>query len=244
MATLRQLILFALVGAFALSLLMAPLQLAQAFNSVKIFPPESKPYGQTYTEHIKNFWKWLTSIPADESPMKDKTGERCASGQSESNSTVFYLSGGGGGNADRICKVPSGKAVLIPVMTVVSTTNELEEGIGTPEKLDQIAKDDQDSVNSLYLKINGDQYSLANLSKYRTHTDLFQVDYPEGAIFNARPGISDAIADGYYIITEPLKNGSYSIQYKGSLVCSPNAQGCLPDTVTFAHDINYTLTVG
>jgi hypothetical protein len=229
--------------ACTVSLLLSPLQFIQAANSVKIFPPDSKPYGLSYTEHIKNFWKWLASIPVNASPMKDATGEKCSTGQSASNSSIFYLSGGGGGTWERVCKIPSGKGVLIPVMTVVSTTNELEEGQGTPARLDKIAKDDQDSVNSLYVKINDDEYSFANLSKYRTHTDLFEVVYPQDAIFSARPGVSNAIADGYYIITEPLTNGSYTVQYKGSLGCSPDQEGCLPDTVTFAHDIKYKLIV-
>ena len=238
-----QIILFAVVCACTLSLLTAPLQFTQALNSVKIFPSDSKPYDQSYSEHIKNFWKWIASIPVDTNPMKDATGEKCSNGQSGSNSSVFYLSGGGGGTWERVCKIPAGKGVLIPVMTVVSTTNELEEGEGTPARLDKIAKDDQDSVNSLYLRINDDEYPFVNLSKYRTHTDLFEVVYPQGAIFSARPGVSNAVADGYYIITEPLTKGNYTVQYKGSLGCSPDQEGCLPDTVTFAHDIKYRLIV-
>ena len=40
-------------------------------NSVNIFPPGSKPYGLTYAEHEKNFWKWILEIPAKESPLND-----------------------------------------------------------------------------------------------------------------------------------------------------------------------------
>jgi hypothetical protein len=51
-------------------------------TSVNIFPPGSKPYGLTYAEHIKNFWKWSLEIPAKENPVNDPTGEKCANGQS------------------------------------------------------------------------------------------------------------------------------------------------------------------
>lgn len=44
-----------------------------ASNSVNIFPPESKPYGLTYTEHAKDFWKWALKIPASENPVNDQT---------------------------------------------------------------------------------------------------------------------------------------------------------------------------
>jgi hypothetical protein len=87
-------------------------------NSVNIFPPGSKPYGLTYADHIKNYWKWLLSMPANENPLEDPTGEKCVNGQSNSNSSVFYLSGNGGGKSDRTCKVPAGKGLFIPVMVV------------------------------------------------------------------------------------------------------------------------------
>lgn len=70
----------------------------QTINSVKIFPPDAKPFGLSYEEHAKNYWKWVLSLPTDIGPFNDKTGEKCANGQNNSNSSVFYLSGGGGGN--------------------------------------------------------------------------------------------------------------------------------------------------
>ena len=89
----------------------------QASNSVTIFLPGSKPFGLPYTEHIKNFWKWLIHIPAKDSPTDDPTGEKCGMGQSNLNSSIF-LPSNTGGKSERICKVPGGKRILIPVMTV------------------------------------------------------------------------------------------------------------------------------
>ena len=62
-----------------------------ASNSVNIFPPESKPYGLTYTEHAEDFWKWALKIPASENPVNDQTEEKCTNGQLNTNSSVFYL---------------------------------------------------------------------------------------------------------------------------------------------------------
>lgn len=59
-------------------------------SSVNIFPPDTKPYGLTYADHIKNFWKWVIKLPANENPLNDPTGEKCAAGQSNTNSSVFY----------------------------------------------------------------------------------------------------------------------------------------------------------
>ena len=208
-------------------------------NSVNIFPPGSKPYGLTYAEHIKNFWKLVLSIPADKNPTNDPTGEKCANGQSNSNSSVFYLSGNGGGKSDRTCKIPSGKGLLIPVMVVEWSDKEVPNA--SVEELHKSAKKDQDSVNSLYLKIGDKEYKYEDLLKYRTHTDDFEVVFPDNGLFGViEGGPSKVVADGFYIITEPLAKGSYPIHFKSSLICLD------PDCAepNFATDVKYNVIAG
>src|SRR5918994_1045472 len=125
----------------------------QTANSVKVFPPDAKPFGLSYEEHAKNYWKWLLSLPINEGPFQDRTGEKCANGQQNSNSSVFYLSGGGGGKHERECKVPAGKGVLIPVLHVELSDKEVPNA--SSEELSRLAKIDQDHVTSLVLEING-----------------------------------------------------------------------------------------
>ena len=50
---------------------------------------------------------------------------KCATGQENTNSSVFYLAPNSGGTSQRICKVPAGKALFIPVMPVESSDKEL-----------------------------------------------------------------------------------------------------------------------
>jgi hypothetical protein len=89
----------------------------------------------------------------------------------------------------------------------------------------------------LYLKINDNEYSRSDLGKYRTHTGVFEVTFPKNAIFGATEGISKAVADGYYVITQPLAKGTYTIQYKSSLIC-PGTDCLQPN---FAQDVKYTI---
>jgi hypothetical protein len=56
-----------------------------------------------------------------------------------------------GGISERTCNVPVGKVLLILVMQVEISDKETPGA--TPEKLKLAAKTDQDSINSLYLKI-------------------------------------------------------------------------------------------
>jgi hypothetical protein len=72
------------------------------------------------------------------------------------------------------------------------------------EQLSKSAKKDQDSVTSLYLKIDDKVYNLQDLSKYRTHTGTFDVTFPDNAIFEASKGNAKSVADGYYVICIPL----------------------------------------
>ena len=188
-----------------------------ASSSVNIFPPDSKPYNLTYADHAKNYWKWALSIPASENPVNDQTGEKCTNGQSNTSSSVFYLTYNNGGKSERTCTVPAGKGLLIPVMQV--EWSDKESPGASVQELATSAKKDQDSVNSLYLKIGDKEYTYQDLLKYRIHpTEPFEVIFPDNGIAGvAKGGPSKSVADGYYILTEPLKKGTYPIHYKSSL---------------------------
>jgi hypothetical protein len=219
-----------------LLLFSVTLSLVAGSNSVNIFPPGSKPYGLTYADHQKNFWKWSLAIPVKDNPVNDPTGEKCANGQTNTNSSVFYLAFNNGGISERTCKVPAGKGLLIPVMQVEKSDKELPGA--SVEELDKSAKKDQDSVNSLYLKIGDKEYAYEDLLKYRTHTDDFKVVFPDKGIFGVMEGgVSKAVADGFYIITEPLAKGNYPIHFRSSLIC-PDPDCSDPN---FVQDIKYNI---
>jgi hypothetical protein len=203
---------------------------------VNIFPPGSKPYDLTYDKHIENFWKWLLSIPAKENPINDPTGEKCATGQLNTNSSLFYLAFNNGGVSERTCEVPVGKGLFIPVMQV--ELSEKDTPGATIEDLKLTAKTDQDSVNSLYLKIGDKEYNFDDLRPYRTDTDAFNVDYADNGIFGiVEGGPTKTVADGYYIMTDPLAKGNHTVHYKSSLSCLD--PGCAEPN--FAQDIKYNI---
>lgn len=205
-------------------------------TSVNILPPGGKPYGLDYPTHIENFWKWSLALPAKENPADDPTGAKCAIGQSNTNSSVFYLAFNNGGISERTCEVPAGKGLLIPVMPVEISDKEMPGG--TPEELKLAAKTDQDSVNSLYLMIGDKVYNFEDLRAYRMNTDIFEVDYADNGIFGIiEGGPSKVAADGYYILTEPFPKGNHTVHYKSSLSCLD--PGCAEPN--FAQDIKYNI---
>ncbi len=224
-------VLFTVTYAFSLSFGEIPV------TSLDIFDPNTNPYNLSFEDHVEKYWQWIISIPSDVSPVNDKTGDRCGYDQFNSTFPVFYLSDAGGGKAERSCKVPLGKGLLIPLMTVEVSEKEVPNV--SIEDLHKIAKKDQDSVTSLYLKINDKEYLFEDLKKYRIHTSDFEVYFPKNAIFGASEGSSKAVADGYYIITQPVTKGKHSIEFKASLIC-PGTDCLAPN---FAQDVKYTIIV-
>jgi hypothetical protein len=220
-----------LLKSLILTLVILLLMSSSATESVQIFPPADKPYGLTYEEHIKNFWRWQISIPRmPQHPMLDKTGNEWSKCQSNPMLSVVFLSGAGGKKVRRKCRIPAGKSILIPVMTMIATDREYP---GSTQVLYDTAKQDQDNVTALSLDINGKKYAFDDLKKFRTATGEFEVEFPKDGIFRVRKeGRSKAVADGYYLLTEPLKPDTYTIHYKGAI---PSAN--------FHHDIDYTLIV-
>ena len=96
--------------------------------------------------------------------------------QLNASSPVFYLAFNNGGFSQRTCKVPAGKALFIPVMMVEES--DKESANASIQGLSTSATTDQNSVNSLYLKIGDKVYNYqanvnetlwinADLLKYR-----------------------------------------------------------------------------
>ena len=224
-----------LMSVVIVAVILFTVSATSASNSLNIFPPGGKPYGLSYSEHIQDWWSWILAIPAKDSPLNDLTGEKCATGQENTTSSVFYLSINNGGKSERTCKVPVGKGLLIPVMQVEISDKEMPGA--SVKEMSEAARKDQDSVNSLYLKIDGTEYMKDNLTKYRTHTEPFHPIWADNAPFGiVKGGNSTAVADGYYIITEPLAKGNHTIHFKSSLIC---LEGCTE--AAFAQDIKYNI---
>jgi hypothetical protein len=180
-------------------------------SMANFFPPESKPFGQSYEEHIIKDWKRNLSIPVDKNPLEDNSGQRATYGV-DPNSPVLYLSGNIGGTTERTIKVPPGLGVFISVCDAVYS--EAEKPGSSTEELDAMAKKDQDNAD-VSLKINGED--IPDLKKYRFHTNPFDVVIPDNSVYRLRPGPSKAVADGYYVITEPLTAGNYTIVTKANI---------------------------
>ncbi len=180
---------------------------------VDIFDPKSNPYGRTYEEHIIGDWSRNLSLPLDENPMEDNTGERIHG--VSTNSPLVYLSGNTGGTSVRNCGIKSGVGCFISIGDAVYSQGEKPGS--TVGELHALAKQDQDNVTDLYLKIDDKEFKFEDLKAYRFHTKDFEVNFPQNGLFSAKPGPSKAVVDGYYVITKGFDRGKHTIVTKASV---------------------------
>lgn len=220
---------------------------AQNSKPVELFPPNSKPFGLSYEDHIKNYWKLTMSIPAKINPWTDDprdTGDRCLEGQKTINSSIFYLQTNGGGESVRKCTIPSGLGIFIPILIGEYSILELRKDLPgvTVEDLPGAARKDQDGMHVFTLEIGDKKFDTMDLEKYGIVTSPFNLTFSEGNIFATEPGNTTASADGYYVITKPLSNGTYMIHTHGEMctvkyVCDQTGKD------NFETDVKTTLIV-
>jgi len=186
---------------------------------VSFFPLTDTVYGLSYESHITRYWKYFLAIPEENNPLAGNGP--CTGGQNLAN-PVFYLPCNLGGEHSITCSIPSGKSVFIPVICIVIVFGEKTANGRTFNSIQDMhdsALKDQDSVVDMALKINGTTVlNRSKLRNYRTHTNEFEVNIPPGGLYNE--GINPAVSDGHYVITKPLRTGTYKIELTGNLVCT------------------------
>jgi len=203
------------ISTISIFLILSSFTFYSSVLAIEIFPPNSNLYGLAYSEWGIKYWQWLLAIPKDVNPDNDLTGAFCANGQTDSDSPIFFLTGGGNGT-EKTCHVPQGKSLL--VMVSAMEDSDAEAGIiRSDDELVRAATSDQDNLRALKLTLDGREYSKEELLKYRTSTGVFEVVFADPNIFDAKPGPSRAASDNTFVVTEPLKSGTYKVEFSGSL---------------------------
>jgi hypothetical protein len=233
-ATLVAIILFGFAILNGLS--ETPFIQAQQNNSnssmVAVFPPDSKPYNMTYGEWTAKWIQWEYSMPEEDNPAVDDTGENCGNNQT---GPVWFLAGTFGGAVTRQCTIPSDRAILVPIILGLCES-ATDPALDTEEELRSCAKADQDLVIGKEITVDG--VNIGNLDSYRFQSPLFNLTFPENNIAGVPPQTAKAVSDGFWILLEPLSPGSHEIHFKAALG-DPTAVGI----TNFALDVRYLLTV-
>jgi hypothetical protein len=205
--------------------------------SSAVMDPSATYEGKTYAQWSASWWQWFYSLPTDRHPLFDTAD--VSAGQS---GNVWFLGGAYnpaatngvkyGTAAARDVVIPQGTALYFPLFAAESA---ILEGKGTNAAgLQANSQAVIDTVTMLSCAIDGQ--TVSNLSAYRASSSLFTwgplptnnvfgdpVNFPAGAT-------SPSVADGYYLLLQPMTPGDHSIHFNGG---TPRSQ----------IDITYNITI-
>jgi hypothetical protein len=195
--------------ALSLTLAASPPALADDGNAgnPRILPHHSN----IYSLYQARWWQWATSLPADHNPLFGTTD-----GTAGQSGPVWYLGGVfGTGPAERTLTVPAGKALFFPVLNLAYFLTDPGD---TEEFSRFLINTIMDHVVSSFVEIDG--RPVANLGRYRTHSQLFDVGpLPADNILGVDEGsIIQTVDDGLYLLLLPLTPGEHTIRFGGHVL--------------------------
>jgi hypothetical protein len=166
---------------------------------IAVFEANSTPFGLTYGEWTAKWWQWAYSIPKDIHPAYDDSGKYCTVNQ---NGPVWFFPGTYGKPVIRECTIPSGKAILFPILNSECSVAEFPN-LKTIQELRLCAKAFQDQVTQLQAIVDG--IAISDLEKYRIQSLPFNFTLPANNILGLPANTStQAVADGNWVFLKPL----------------------------------------
>lgn len=209
--------------------LVSPCVLA---DDVTVVEMNERVDGKTLDEYASIWWQWASSMPDAESPVMDRTGEKCHANQ---DGPVWFLAGGyGSSRIQRECTVPSGRYVFFPVINMVAYTRPGTVG-ATCEAKQKDAALNNDELRSFIVMV--DDLKLVNPAMHRyTSPTCFDLNALVPEKYKA-PSFYPSAADGYWVMLKPLPPGKHRIEFRAEYGNAGTRFGRM------VQNIEYTLNV-
>lgn len=235
----------ALLALATLALCPAP---AGTNEDLGILPVDQKLFGKSYGEWGAEWWKWAISIPAEENPVLDPTGEFGHVGQT---GPVWFLAGTfGGGAVERWLTVPKDKWLFYPILNAVWWAPEdlataafvaetffgLDPDTLTDEELiTLVAVFSLERLVRIGCTIDG--VRVEDVRQYRATSRGFMIAdtdlLDDFGLAISTPNV--AVSHGYWIMLAPLPPGQHTIHFEGRFHSELFGKGTL--------EVTYHLTV-
>ncbi len=192
---------------------------AVADPNPKIAPPDSLSHGRAYGEWAAAWWQWALSTPADRNSFNDPDGHLCGEEQS---GPVWFAEAAGPGGVERVCRMPPGKAIFMPVYNWIFGAGVFDCDPSVPGVQCDVALLRQSAAANTVkaeeaggiLEVTIDGKRVQNLKQYRAQSPTtFCLTYPVNSLLGLPPGIyCPNVTDGYWLMLEPLSAGEHTIQ--------------------------------
>lgn len=198
-----------------------------------LYSSDSSPFGIPYKDWIAKWWDYNVGISAEEHPRDNFSPERCNLDQKQGDS-VYYLPDNLGGEEERNCSVPAGKAILAPLISGSCWDDDTDPKLKTEAGLRECSREGQE-FGVVSATLDGRQ--LQNLERYRATSSVFNMTVAENNAFQSSSGTFPAMADGFFAFLEPLPPGEHTLMLEQS-VLNP-----VQPEYNFASKTTYNLTV-
>jgi len=174
----------------------------------ELVPPTESFAGKSQREWSLLWWQWAASFEYEDSPVADRTGEKCTARQ---DGDVWFLAGTYGTKRTvRTCTVPAGKHLFFPLINYAV----IPRGANAPScaEVTRKAANMTENVSMLVLEVDGKRFNM--LESHRQATDrCFDAGVKSTPPQKAFP----SAANGYYIMLRPLERGTHIINFGGAL---------------------------
>lgn len=177
-----------------------------------LYDRNSNPFGKSWEKWAALWCNWMLSIPKKKNPSVDETGKYSSMNQNDEN--VWFLTGTFGNirPVKRKCAIPEGKAIFFPILV---KEDSLAEDSDLKTEL-QLIKRSRDATNKLiHLEASVDREKVDQLENYRVQSEVFDLTFPEGNVYDVRPGLTRSVCDGYWLFIKPFRVGKHQLYFKG-----------------------------
>ena len=176
-----------------------------------LFQSKERPFGHTWQYWTTKWWQWFLSIPKIDNPRMDTAQEEFSVNRFDVN--VWFLSATTGGRVERVVRIPSGTALLFPIINV-TISNAEEPTVKSETDMISFVKRHMDDIVEKRASIDGEELLISE--KFRFKSPPFKFSFPQNNIFGAREGPTKGAGDGYWIFMRPLQPGLHNISTYGS----------------------------
>jgi hypothetical protein len=177
-----------------------------------LYSRESRPFGLTWEKWASIWCNWQLSMPRDNHPAVDKTGSDCA--RNQNNKNAWFLTGTFGNShvVERTCRIPKGKAILFPI---IYKEDSFAEDLDLQHESELLNRATEFVERVIFLTTIVDDEDMADLWKYRTRSEFFDLIFPSNNVYDLEPGLTRSVCDGYWIFLNPLPLGEHRIHFTG-----------------------------
>lgn len=181
-------------------------------NTDFLYQRSEHPFGTSWEKWAVLWCNWMLSIPKKMNPAVDKTGRYCAVDQKNEN--VWFLTGTFGNilSVKRKCTIPVGRAIFFPILEKEDSLAE-DSDIKCDADLVKRCRDATDQL--VYMEASVDDIKIKNLETYRVQSEVFDLDYPRGNVYDIKPGVTRSVCDGFWLFIKPLMAGRHYIHFRG-----------------------------